>query len=150
MKPVNVVAATHDDIGHFLGMGRKFATLADEPFDRESLTQHLEWILDEERAAAFLAVDVDGKVVGIVAGLWLPTPWDNSKITATEMWWFVDPEARNAGIGTALMDALESWARDVGAWRLSMMLIEGISPGVEQMYEKRGYVPREKTFVKEL
>lgn len=150
MTPVNVVQATTDDIGAFLGMGRKFATLADEPFDRESLTQHLEWIMDEERGVVLMAVDIEGKCVGICAGLWLPTPWDNSKITATELWWFVDPGARNAGIGGALMDALESWARDVGAWRLSMMLIEGISPGVEQMYENRGYAPRERTFVKEL
>lgn len=150
MKPVNVIEATTDDIAHFLRMGRMFSELAGEPFDRESLTQHLEWIMGEERGVVFLAVDIEGNPVGICAGLWLPTPWDNSKITATELWWFVDPAARNAGIGGALMDALESWARDVGAWRLSMMLIEGISPGVEKMYESRGFAPRERTFVKEL
>jgi GNAT superfamily N-acetyltransferase len=150
MKPVNVIEATHDDIVHFLRMGRDFSMLADEPFDRESLTQHLEWLLDEERAVVYLAVDIEGKPVGICAGLWFPTFWDNSKVTATELWWYVDPEARNAGIGGALMDALESWAEDAGAWRLSMMTIAGIAPGVEQMYTKRGYREREKTFVKEL
>jgi len=48
------------------------------------------------------------------------------------------------------MDALESWAEDAGAWRLSMMTIVGIAPGIEEMYEKRGYREREKTFLKEL
>ena len=147
---INVQEATVDDIGFFLSMGRDFAILADEPFDRESLTQHLEWLLDHESAVMFLAVDVEGKPVGICAGLCFPTFWDHSKITATEMWWYVDPEARNAGIGGALMDALESWARDAGAWRLSMMTIAGIAPGVEEMYKHRGYNIREKTFIKEL
>ena len=146
---MNVRQATHEDIVHFLRMGRDFSVLANEPFDRESLTQHLEWLLDEERGVMFLAFE-DDKAVGIAAGLWFPTFWDHSKITATELWWYVDPEYREAGIGGALMDALESWAHEVGAWRLSMVTIDGIAPGVEEYYEKRGYQMREKSFVKEL
>lgn len=79
----------------------------------------------------------------------MPTPWDNSKLTATELWWYVDQDARNAGIGGQLMDALESWAVDAGAFRLSMMTIVGIAPGVEKMYTNRGYKERERTFLKE-
>lgn len=146
---MNIREAVHDDLIHFIRMGRQFAEIANEPFDRDSLADHIEWILGEERAVAFIAFDGDD-AVGICSGIWMPTFWDGSKITATEMWWFVDPACRNKGIGGALMDALESWAKSVGAWRLSMMTIVGIAPGVEEMYVKRGYREREKTFVKEL
>jgi GNAT superfamily N-acetyltransferase len=141
--------AEYDDIPHFLTMGRKFAEVADEPFDRESLTQHLEWILEDEHTTAFIVFDGD-QAVGIVAGIWIPTFWDNSKITATELWWWVEEEHRMSGVGTMLMDALESWAKQVGAWRLGMMTIVGLAPGVEEIYRKRGFRPRENTFVKEL
>jgi len=141
--------AEYRDIPHFLSMGRKFATAADEPFDRESLTQHLEWILEDEHTNAFIVFDGD-RAVGIVAGIWIPTFWDNSKITATELWWWVEEDARLSGVGTMLMDALESWAKQVGAWRLGMMTIVGLAPGAEEIYRKRGFRPRENTFVKEL
>jgi len=146
---MKIRSAVHEDIPHFLTMGRKFAEAADEPFDRESLTQHLEWILEDEHTIAYIVFDGD-QAVGIVAGIWIPTFWDNSKITATELWWWVEEDARMSGVGTMLMDALESWARNAGAWRLGMMTIVGLAPGVEEIYRKRGFRPRENTFVKEL
>lgn len=147
---MNVREATKDDMMIFLEMAREFAKLADEPLDRESLCLHIEWIVDAENTTAFIAEDDAGQALGICGGIWFPTPWDNSKITATELWWFVKGGARKAGVGRALKHRLESWAREIGAWRLSMMTIVGIDPGVEKMYEADGYRERERTFVKEL
>ena len=150
INPVMVREATHDDIIHFVKMAREFSQLAGEPFDRDDTADHVEWMIDQENTVAFIAVDIDGNPVGICGGIVYPTFWDNSKLTATETWWFVRDEARGSGAGMALMDALESWAKAAGAWRLSMMTIVGIAPGIEEMYEKRGYREREKTFLKEL
>ncbi len=147
---IQVREAIHEDLADFIRMARVFAEIAGEPFDRENTAEHVEFMLDNDNTVAFIAIDVEGRAVGICGGIVFPTFWDNSKLTATETWWFVDPRCRHNGVGTALMDALESWAREAGAWRLSMMLIEGISPGVDKMYENRGYAPRERTFVKEL
>lgn len=146
---MEVRQAGHDDIVHFIGMAREFAVLADEPFDRESVTQHVEFMIDDDNTVAFIAFDGD-QAVGICGGIVFPTFWDTSKLTATETWWFVRDQARGSGAGRKLKDALESWAKDAGAWRLSMMLIEDVAPGVEKLYERSGFRPRERTFVKEL
>lgn len=142
--------AEEQDIVHFLMMGRKFAEVAEEPFDRESLTQHLEWLFEDEHTVAFIVFSEAGDPAGMISGIWMPTFWDNSKITATEMWWWVEEPYRKSGVGTMLMDALESWATAAGAWRLGMMTIVGLAPGIEEIYRKRGFRPRENTFVKEL
>lgn len=138
-----------DDLVDFLRLGRQFAALAGEPFDRESLVQHVEWIIEGENTVAFVFDDEQVGIIGIVAGIYFPTFWDSEHISASELWWFVDSEFREAGVGTALMDALESWAMDRGANRLSMMLIADIAPGVEKIYEKKGYTLREQTYLKE-
>ena len=146
---MEVREAKHEDIVHFLGMAREFAILADEPFDRESTAQHVEWMIEQDNTIALIAFDGDA-AVGICGGIVFPTFWDNSKLTATETWWFVREDWRGTGAGLRLMDALESWAKQAGAWRLSMMTIVGIAPGVEKIYARRGYRERENTFVKEL
>ena len=146
---MNVRKATYEDVGHFIGMAREFSELAGEPFDRESTAEHVEWMIDNDNTVAFIAFDGE-KAVGICGGIVFPTFWCTSKLTATETWWFVKKEARGGGAGLALIDALESWAKGAGAWRLSMMTIVGIAPGIEKLYERRGYHERENTFVKEL
>ena len=147
---MNIAEIQKKDILDLLIMGEKFATAADEPLDRESLVQHFEWIIEDAHCAAYIARNADGEAAGMISGIWMPTFWDHSKVNATEMWWWVEDDCRGEGVGTMLMDALESWARDVGAWRLYMMTIPSVTPGVGKIYQNRGFREREHTFVKEL
>jgi GNAT superfamily N-acetyltransferase len=147
---VNVRTATHDDLGDILRMGRQFCAALDEDFDRESVAEHVEWLIDTDHCTAMVAINIEGKAVGMVSGVAIPNYFDNRRVMAAEMWWWVDQDARDAGIGTALIDALESWAIEAGADRLSMMVMHQLSDGaVEAIYEKRGYRKHETTYLKE-
>lgn len=147
---IQVREARSDDLIDVIRMGRDFAELADEPFDRDSAADHFEWILANADAVAFIAIDIEGRPVGICAAIHFPTLWDSSKRLATELWWYVDPKARGNGVGTALKDTIESWAKAAGAYRVLMMTLDGIGDGVDQMYLKDGYRPHERSYVKEL
>jgi GNAT superfamily N-acetyltransferase len=48
------------------------------------------------------------------------------------------PEARGAGIGTALMDAVEGWARERGIEHLSVS-VRTANEGARRLYEQRGF-----------
>lgn len=141
--------AKEDDIPRLLELGKMFSDIAHEPWDTVSARKHIRSVLSFENTALFVA-EVDGEIQGMVAGATFPTFWDENKLTASEIWWFVHPQCQGKGVGGALMDALESWAKDAGAWRLSMMTIVGIAPQVEEIYKKRGFREREKAFLKEL
>jgi ribosomal protein S18 acetylase RimI-like enzyme len=48
------------------------------------------------------------------------------------------PEARGAGIGTALMDAVEKWARERRIEHLSVA-VRTANEGARRLYERRGF-----------
>jgi ribosomal protein S18 acetylase RimI-like enzyme len=48
------------------------------------------------------------------------------------------PEARGAGVGTALMDAVEEWARERGIEHLSVS-VRTANEGARRLYERRGF-----------
>jgi ribosomal protein S18 acetylase RimI-like enzyme len=48
------------------------------------------------------------------------------------------PEARGAGIGTALMDAIEARARELGIGYLSLS-VRTANEGARRLYERRGF-----------
>lgn len=142
--------AVESDFGGIINLAKQFTKLADEPFDEESCINHLEWLMGEDYSTVMVCEDSDGHIVGMVSGICAPVFWDESKKTAAELWWYVDPVSRGNGVGGLLLTGLEKWARNMGAWRLSMMSIGDATPGIEKLYESRGYAPKERTFVKEL
>jgi ribosomal protein S18 acetylase RimI-like enzyme len=50
------------------------------------------------------------------------------------------PEARGAGIGTALMDAVDDWARERGIEHLTLA-VRTNNDGARRLYERRGFIP---------
>jgi len=149
VSPIEVRPASLDDMSDILRMGQQFCAALDESFDRDSVIAHIEALVESPMATAFVA-EQSGSVFGMVSGVCLPNYFDNSRLIATELWWWVDTDHRSKGVGVNLLHALESWAKSIGAERLSMMAMEGLGRNaVECMYLKSGYRRFETTYLKE-
>ena len=78
--------------------------------------------------------DTPGGFVGMAVGG--PAP-DRPGIAAVQGMW-VAPEARDQGIGGALMDAVEDWARSAGYTFIGLGVTTTNEPAI-RLYEHKGY-----------
>lgn len=142
--------ASYHDLDELLRIGREFIAIngvADIiPLDEASLEVSLVGMIDNA-AATILVIDGGDGLWGTTGALLHPHYWNASHITGQELWWWVDPEHR--GMGTALFDALEDWVRSKGAHSFTMMGLEAQRPeAVGKLYERRGYRPAERSFLR--
>lgn len=134
--------ATKDDVLEMLRMGRAFCAALGEPCDRESIVSTLEFLIDSDQGTVL--VD-DGAMVG---ALLVPHFFDNSRVMATELFWWVDEDKRGNGAGAKLLNEVELWAKAHGAERLSMMSMAGLGDEVGKIYERHGFKHFESHYVK--
>lgn len=93
-------------------------------------------------------LEEDGKVVGAIGGMIYPDPNDGD-LVASEMFWFVEPEARGGGI--RLFIAFENWAKERGAKRIAMIHLQSLAPeALERLYFRKGYRKTESHYFKTL
>src|SRR5688572_6291922 len=83
---------------------------------------------------------------GLLAGLVAPFTFGTA-LMATEVAWWVEPDARGKNVGAELMDAFEFWAKKVGC---SLVIVSSIDDKVGKYYEKRGYKLHERAYLKEV
>jgi ribosomal protein S18 acetylase RimI-like enzyme len=86
------------------------------------------------KAAVFLARD-GARAVGTATGAVYDAEPDAAHVYA--MW--VAPDARGAGVGRALLDAVAAWARDRGCERLRLSVTE-TNANARGFYEGYGFV----------
>ncbi|MEJ2860703.1 GNAT family N-acetyltransferase [Actinomycetospora flava] len=114
----------------------RLRALADAPgvfastLAREQAYDEAEWRRRVSTHAWFLAGDV-GVAVGV------PEPDDPDGRHLVGMW--VAPEYRGHGVADALVDAVVGWARDEGAVRLALWVVDG-NPRARGFYERHGFV----------
>lgn len=146
---MRIRAPETEDAQALCRMGHAFYKEAGLPgsFSEEHFINFWQQALNEERGVLLIA-DAGGGAVGTIAALLYADP-NNGELVAQEMFWWVDPEHRDAESGN-LMDAYEGWARSVGAKRIVVSAIHGMRERcLERYYEKRGYRPVETNFVKD-
>ncbi|WP_345411694.1 enoyl-CoA hydratase [Actinomycetospora chlora] len=118
----------------------RLRALADAPGAFAS-TPAREQELDEDAwrarlAGAWFVAERDGRAVGLACGI--PEPDDPAGRHLVGMW--VEPAERGHGVADDLVDAVLGWARDDGAVRIALWVVDG-NPRARRCYERRGFTP---------
>ena len=89
---------------------------------------------DRPGSVAFVAVGDDGRFVGMANGG--PAP-DHPGFAAV-FWMWVAPHSRGRGIGGALLEAVEEWARGAGYGGIGLGVTTTNEPAI-RLYTSKGY-----------
>lgn len=117
------------------------------PFDAVSFAHSLTRL---GLAGLLFVAEVDGKVVGMAGVDVGPTICNHSVLVARETFWYCAPDYRK-GLGRKLLAAIEIAAGDYGATFFDVVAEPGPrSKPLENLYERAGFNPAEKTFRKVL
>jgi GNAT superfamily N-acetyltransferase len=117
----------------------RLRALADAPDAFEmTLAQAEQWtdedwrrrVAEGNERVTFVEEDEDGNLVGMAVGL-----LDPAARVAHLVGMFVEPGKRRAGLGRGLVEALESWARQVDAIRIELEVNPDLVPAV-RLYER--------------
>jgi GNAT superfamily N-acetyltransferase len=126
-------------------MGRDFHAAAgiDVPFDAASFASLCERLIGDENALVLIA---DG---GMLAALCFPIYFNANALVVQELFWWVDPAKRGNGIARKMLKEAERWAREKGAVAMHMIALAS-NESVGEMYERHGYKPLERVYVRSL
>lgn len=138
--------ATSKDYFAILALAEKFwqDTEYDEDFDPAHV---LDYIKLAGNCGLLAVVDVDGKVVGFIAGVVSPLLGNRNALIAAELAYYVEPEYR--GRGVRLLSFYERLVKAKGIKYNSMMSLQSSKPeAANEIYRRFGYHHTETTFLK--
>lgn len=134
---VTVRPAGKADIPTMVGLLRQLFAIEDEfAFDPATQARGLSLLLDQPRAAAFVA-ERDGIAIGMAtAQLLVSTARGGPVATIEDV--IIDKAFRGSGAGRLLIEAAEAWARDHGCLRLQL-LADRENPPALDFYDRIGF-----------
>jgi GNAT superfamily N-acetyltransferase len=132
------------DVPRLVEMGCRFiAAYPDRIATNPAQLDHLaRWLIDG--AGVIFVSERTGAVTGMLGAVIFPHPMSGQR-TASEMFWWVEPDSRGEGI--KLLKRMEQWAQAEGAERILM-----IAPtlAVGHLYNRLGYTAIETSYVRTL
>ena len=140
--------ARQDDFDSILDLCGEFwtHTVFDEEFEPEHCVQMIQLAYDHGLLAV---LEIDGLVVGFVAGVKSFLLGSNKAMYGTELAWWVKPEYRGGRNGINLLKFIEELAKSQGVKYWCMISMQSSMPDkVNRMYEKMGYSLSEMTYLK--
>ena len=136
--------AEYKDIPDIVRMGKAFASALGEDHDAESIEITARELIDSDIGVILIE---DHAMAGALV---VPNFFHKSRLIATELFWWVDKEARGNGAGLRLLNGLESWAKSKDAERLTMVGMESLDPRIGVLYKRAGYKKFETSYVRKL
>lgn len=149
----NLRLATEQDIEVLLSMGEKFYSESPFPafaeWDTDSANLHIFNILDN--GVIILAETADtAEVVGLVALMCVPWPYNAKIMMATEMAFYIEPEHRGLSLAKAMKECAEAAAELEGCKVMSLMALSTTPPQADMLYRQSGFQPIETAYLKAL
>lgn len=142
-------AATHNDIDAVLRMGAMFYETTSysswSGFCHETSRKLVEMLID---TGVLLIAEIDGAACGMVGLVVAPFMFNASHMAAYEVFWWVDPDAQGAGVGRALLQAIEPACKAKGCVSIQMVCLASSPPQAAALYERVGYRHTESSFTK--
>lgn len=86
--------------------------------------------------------------IGMIGGLVSPHMFNDSILTLSELFWWVDEGHRRSTAGLRLLDAFVEWGREHVDW--ITFALEHNSPVRPETLYRRGFQPRESAFLMEV
>ncbi|MBO9100005.1 MULTISPECIES: GNAT family N-acetyltransferase [unclassified Rhizobium] len=102
-------------------------------------------LVDEDRLCLVFAPEANAH--GVLVAHAALHPFAPIKVASELMWW-VDSEHRGLS-ATKMLSVYETWARERGCHFAGMVGL-GADPSTSRLYERRGYAPVERHFMKSL
>lgn len=148
---MNTRLAIEADIRTLVRLGRFFWSLTpyrDIPYCPDSVAELCRQCIAQ--GLLIVAEDEEG-IAGMVGAVAVPLQFNRAVLVAAELFWWVEPRARNGGTGKWLLAGLEQAAKAAGVTRLSMGAFEDIEiEKAASVYERAGYQASERTWTKGL
>lgn len=143
--------AVESDMPELLRMARAFYATTDMgalvPYCPQSAEATARTLMDV--GVLLVAEESDG-LVGMLGMLLGPSLLNHAALTASEVMWWVDPQARKGGAGLRLIRAAERAVRAAGAVVSSMVRLHNSPESARVVYERLGYLPSEYVHTKVL
>lgn len=139
--------ATTEDIPRLVELGIRF--MRESGYARhlsvnpEAMAQLAGGLIDAEHGLV-LVDEQRGELVGMIGVIATHHPHSGDPVMS-ELFWYVLPRARGGGV-RLLLEA-EAWARVNGVGK---SLVVSPNDSVSDMYERLGYIPLERQFIKNL
>jgi GNAT superfamily N-acetyltransferase len=128
-------------------LARQFATLADVELNTELWVDNWTKLVESGIGTVFFE-EKEGKPTGMIGGVAHPDI-NSGEITATEFFWYVDPEYKGSGL--KLLRQFEEWARIMGCVNIVMVHLENNMPEkLKNIYLKKGFRHIESHYSKRL
>lgn len=148
IRPANLL-----DVPWLLEQVREFDRFAGHtyslvPSDETKAIAKLESFITNENCRFFIASDISGPM-GFLLAVICPHYFNDELLTMAPLLWWVDPRFRGGTVGARLFEHFNRCAEEEGAHLIPFNL-EAHSPISDRAMEKRGFVFRERAFLREV
>jgi len=129
----------------------KYASYADLGLylDNKSFAETVIWQINDKHSVVLLLMD-DLYVAGGISGSFPPWHFNKHTRVCLEFFYWVEPKYRGRN-SYKLITEFEQYCEVRGADHIIMLSVPTeLAAGVERLYERRGYKPLEKLFIKEV